>query len=313
MNAPAKPHASFLSHRVDRRSFLHKAGLIAAMTPAAAMLLGVKQDALADKLPFPIGPDLDLAILNFALNLEYLEGEYYSLGAFGKSLSDLGVTLTGSGTQGTLKVKDSPQVPFQTPALQQYAAEIARDEIAHINFLRTAIANFKGEPIAEPSINLVDSFNQVALAAGIASTFDPFASETNFFLGGFSLTDVGVTAYHGSAPYLHNEGIISDAAGILATEAYHDGVLRLTVYQAGTDAQAMAQAISNLRDKLDDNGNVSRDQGVANDDGSPNIVPADANSLAFARKPGNVLNIVCGANKARAGGFFPAGVNGPIQ
>ena len=117
----------------------------------------------------------------------------------------------------------------------------------------------------------------------------------NFFLGGFSLTDVGVTAYHGAAPYLENLTVISSAAGILAAEAYHDGVLRLTVYQAGADAHSKAQKISDLRDILDDGGNVERDQGVANEDGSPNIVPADANSLAFPRKPGNVLNIVYGA------------------
>ena len=124
---------------------------------------------------------------------------------------------------------------------------------------------------------------------------------------------MGVTAYHGGAPYLFNPTVISDAAGILGTEAYHDAVLRLTVYQAGADAQKMASMISALRDSLDDNGTVERDQGVVDANGAYNVVPADANSIAFARKPGNVLNIVCGGNKVRKGGFFPAGVNGPIQ
>ncbi len=149
--------------------------------------------------------------------------------------------------------------------------------------------------------------------AGIAATFDPFLNETNFFLGGFSLTDVGVTAYHGGAPYLKNLAVISSAAGIFGTESYHDAVLRLTVYQAGTDAQTMASKISDFRDKIDDNSTVERDQGVVDSSGGYNIVPADTNSIAFARKPGNVLNIVCGGNKQRKGGFFPNGVNGPIQ
>ena len=146
MTPPDTSNAHFTSRCLDRRSFLHKAGLMAAMTPAAAMLLGVRQEAMADKLPFPIGTELDLAILNFALNLEYFEGEYYSLGAYGKSLADQGLTLTGDGTQGTLTVKASPQVPFDTPALKQYAPEIANDEIAHIKFIQTTIAALGGTP-----------------------------------------------------------------------------------------------------------------------------------------------------------------------
>ena len=313
MNPSATQNVKLDTRRLDRRSFLHKAGLIAALTPAAAMLLGVKQDVNADALPYPIGTELDIAILNFALNLEYLEGEYYSLGAYGKSLADLSVPLTGSGTQGTVTVKSGPQVPFATAALRQYAQEIANDEISHINFIRSAIAGLGGTAVAEPSIDLLNSFNTVADMAGIAATFDPFASETNFFLGGFSLTDVGVTAYHGSAPYLKNISVISSAAGILGTECYHDAVLRLTVYQAGSDAQEMASKISDFRDKIDDNNTVERDQGVVDASGNYNIVPADTNSIAFARKPGNVLNIVCGGNKQRKGGFFPSGVNGAIQ
>ena len=299
--------------RLNRRSFLHKAGLVAALTPAAAMLLGGRQNVRADELPYPISTELDIAILNFALNLEYLEGEYYTYGAYGKSLSDFGIPLTGSGTQGSVTIKSSPQVPFATSALRQYAEEIANDEMAHIKFIRGVISGLGGTPVAEPDLDLENSFNTVADMAGIAATFDPFDSETDFFLGGFSLTDVGVTAYHGSAPYLKNLAVISGAAGLLGTEAYHDAVLRLTVYQAGADAQEMASKISDFRDRIDDNNTVERDQGVVDSNGGYNIVPADANSIAFARKPGNVLNIVCGGNKQRKGGFFPSGVNGPIQ
>ena len=75
----------------------------------------------------------------------------------------------------------------------------------------------------------------------------------------------------------------------------------------------MAQQISDLRDSLDDGGKKDKDQGVANADGSANIVPTDANSIAFARTPRQVLNIVYGQTKAKNGGFFPAGVNGDIK
>ena len=298
---------------LNRRSFLRRAGLIAALSPMAAMLLGDTRNAAA-ALPFAPGLELDLAILNFALNLEYLEGEYYTLGTTGTSLTDQGVpTSVGGTTAGTLIVKSSPGVPFQSPILQQFALEIASDEQAHIKFIQQTITSLGGTPVSAPSIDLLNSFNTVAVAAGIAASFDPFADETSFFLGAYSLTDVGVTAYHGAAPFITNKTVLSGSAGILAAESYHDSVLRLGIFQAGSDAQAKAEAVSNLRDQLDDGGKHDKDQGVVNPDGTANIVPTDSNSIIFARTPRQVLNIVYGQTKAASGGFFPNGANGAIK
>ena len=49
-------------------------------------------------------------------------------------------------------------------------------------------------------------------------------------------------------------------------------------------------------------------------DGTPNLVPTDANSIAFARSFGSVLNIVYlgTAMTTGKGGFFPNGMNGRI-
>ena len=288
--------------------------MMAALSPAAAFLMtGEKADAAP--LPFPPGPELDLAILNFALNLEYLEGEYYTRGVTGAGLAAAGTAVsTNGGAAGTVTTKStSTLVPFQTAALAAYMTEIAQDERNHIAFIQETITALGGTPVPEPNIDLLNSFNAIAMNAGIGSTFDPFADEVSFFLGGFSLTDVGVTAYLGAGPLLTNKAVLKGASGILAVEAYHDATLRLTVFQAGTDAQNKAQAVSNLRDMLDDNGKKDKDQGVANSDGSPNITPVDSNSLAFARNARQVLNIVYGAYKAPSGGFFPSAVNGPIN
>ncbi len=266
-------------------------------------------------LPFPPGTELDIAILNFALNLEYLEGEYYTRGVTGAGLAAAGIPVsTSAGAAGTVTTKStSTLVPFQTAALAAYMTEIAQDEQNHIKFIQDTIDTLGGTPVSEPNIDLYNSFNNIANNAGIAPKFDPFADEVSFFLGGFSLTDVGVTAYLGAGPLLTNKTVLKGASGILAVEAYHDATLRLTVFQAGAAAQQKAQLVSNLRDMLDDNGKKDKDQGVANSDGSPNIVPTDSNSLAFARSASQVLNIVYGAYKATSGGFFPSSVNGPIN
>ena len=309
---------------LSRRSFLRRSGLIAAVTPMAAMLLGVSDEAnAAYKPPVEPGTELDIAILNFALNLEFLEANYYVYGVTGQPITAQGVTTSSGDTAaGLVTIKANPQVPFDSPVLAGLASEIASDEVAHIKFIQDTIVALGGTPIAQPNIDLLNSFHSIGALTGIDGQLDPFANETNFFLGGFSLTDVGVTAYHGAAPLITNKAVLAGSAGILAAESYHDSVLRLMVYSAGTTAQTNAQKISDLRHMLGDPKSGARfDQGVAvvsasdpNDQGTTvNIVPTDSNSIVFARNPHQVLNIVYGGRGAANGTFFPTGVNGIIN
>ena len=61
-------------------------------------------------------------------------------------------------------------------------------------------------------------------------------------------------------------------------------------------------------------GSTDDDQGVRNIGNASNIVPLDANGLAFSRSTGQVLNIVyLNGQAVTSGGFFPAGVNGAIN
>jgi hypothetical protein len=144
--------------------------------------------------------------------------------------------------------------------------------------------------------------------------FDPYANDENFLLGAFIFEDVGVTAYKGAAPLITNKTYLEAAAGILAAEAYHAGLVRTVLYSKGLATPALRDAagkISDARDSLDGASDV--DQGITGDATTSNIVPLDADGIAYSRSPGDVLNIIyLTKDAASKGGFFPAGLNGSL-
>ena len=256
---------------------------------------------------------IDAAVLNFALNLEYLEAEYYIYATTGMGIEAQGVEVDGSGTPGNVIIKANPAVPFASEAVREYAQEIAADELNHVRFIRSVLKAAHLQPVARPAIDLQNSFTAAARAAGIIGpmdVFDPFANDASFLFGAFVFEDVGVTAYKGGARLLKNKDVLEAAAGILGVEAYHAGIIRTLLYQLGDGAQGVAQKISDLRDAVD--GSDDRDQGLVMD-GKANLVPTDSNSLAFSRSTRQVLNIVYLGENATSGGFFPAGLNGAIH
>ena len=222
-------------NEADRRRFLKSAsaaglgvvgaGLLAGMPAAGAAEKEVSGDAISDS-----------AILNFALNLEYLEAQFYHYAVYGNGLPS---SMTGgSGNHGG--VTGGHRVPFKTSSIRQFATEIAKDEYEHVAFLRSALG---GAKVSQPEINLSTSFTAAARAAGLVGphqSFSPFDNENDFLLGAFIFEDVGVTAYKGAAPLISNKTYLGAAAGILAVEAYHAANIRTVLYDRGLASAANA-------------------------------------------------------------------------
>jgi hypothetical protein len=294
-------------NEADRRNFLRSAGLagLGVVGAAAVSGTGALSASAAPTTAKAAGAPSDGAVLNFALNLEYLEAEFYLHAYYGWGVPS--ALTDGKGTRGG--VTGGRKVSFKSRAIAQYAREIAEDELNHVAFLRKALGS---AAVARPKIDLKGSFTAAARAAGLITakqTFDPFANENNFLLAAFIFEDVGVTAYKGAAPLIDNKDYLEAAAGILAVEAYHAGIVRTSLYAKGL--YAATQKISDARDSLDGSSNLDRGIGSKR---RGNLVPADRNSIVYSRSPGQVLNIVyLNPKSVDRGGFYPTGLNGEVR
>jgi len=293
------------------------AGLVGAGLASCADL--IPQNVGLALLPNPLtGP----AVFNFALNLEYLEAEYYQRGVYGRGLpGELIGPNPGAVTGGR-------QVTFRTAYVREFLAEIAEDEFNHVRFLRRTIASSPLVEINRPPIDLSNSFRTVGRAAGLGDNFDPFADEASFLLGAFLFEDVGVSAYIGGSDLIAGSPSLEAAAGILAVEAYHGGLIRAQIADMGPAMIAKADSISRARSAVESPNNrtqpvgvdfpLLKEQAISSGDMFPGemvVSPTDAQGRTFGRPPQDVLNIMFlnPDPDVRRGGFFPDGVKGVVR
>src|ERR1700722_3000240 len=257
----------------NRRRFLSK--IAVASAGAAALGAGLMEGQTS--------APTDADILNFALNLEYLEAEFYTVATTGQTIDQMGVTISGSGNQGAAtggSMVDFSNSLFPTAAI---ANQIAADERSHVTLIQQALTAAGAQPIAQPAINLN--------ALGIG-----FASVAQFLTLARAFEDVGVTAYAGAAPLISSKTVLGYAAQILGTEAEHASNIRLQVAQLGVS--------TTLLDGVD----------VLPPPSGQNYFSVDSTGLVQTRTPGQVLYIVYGfMGNVTSGGFFPNGVNGTIN
>ncbi len=191
----------------NRRSFIKKIGIATAAVGALSVVETKSAEAQSAT---------EVSILNFALNLEYLEAEFYTYGEFGFGIEQAGLGTngiatgsnppTGGTTTGGNKVTFSNNLVFS----QQILHQIGSDERAHVVLLRSFLGQ---QAVAKPNINLS------ALGFG-------FGNQNDYLKLARIFEDIGVTAYAGAAGLLTTPLVITTAARILAAEAEHVSTIR---------------------------------------------------------------------------------------
>ncbi len=326
---------ALVNKALSRRNFLAGAGAVAATT-AAAGCASNNYPTITNTTTTTVAGDTD--VLNFALNLEYLEAEFYLRAATGSGLSPNDTTAgSGSPFQTTGAVTTTGNitagmVPGLSTAQQNILTEIAYEEQEHVRFLRAALGS---AAVPRPAIDLT-FFSTLAKVAGITSVssglgaFTPYDNFNDFLIGAFIFEDVGVTAYSGAAPLISAAGVsagyLTAAAGILAVEAYHAAYVRTTLTALGIASNSstyigIANQVAALRATLTV-GNTAA-PGTTGSVETPLVLPASTSSpsaivpcsptsaVGFARTVNQVLHIVYGSAKVgvASGGFFPSGMN----
>ncbi|XP_021280504.1 desiccation-related protein PCC13-62 [Herrania umbratica] len=262
----------------------------------------------------------DVDRIQFALNLEFIEAEFFLNGALGMGLDAMAPSLAQGGP---------PPVGARRANLdgrtRRIIEEFGYQEIGH---LRAIITNVRGFP--RPQLNLsVEAFATMmnrAMNTTLSPPFNPYANTINFLLASYIIPYVGLVGYVGTIPNLVSSSNRQLAASLLAVEAGQDAVIRTLLYERANETVPpyrmtvanFTNRISELRNRLGmcgvkDEGLIVPLQLGAENRTTSNILSADVNSLSYSRTPLEILRIIYGTgNESRPGGFFPSGGSGRI-
>ncbi len=279
---------------VNRRRFLTSLAAASAIATVGGALSGAKAEAQTTQPAVPSVVD----VLNFSLNFEFLEAEFYTYGSTGKAF-------------GTVPVMNPPQVTLSGNELA-VATALAQDERNHINLLQTTITQLGGSVVTEPTIDFS--------AGGV---IPPVTTDIAFFAAARQFTALGNSAYAGAAQFLENDtAILTTAAQILGAEAQHMGVTNYLCALLGIPPSTTPSAGDYQIDAQDVPPNGFSSIFTVTPIGTvPYAASAPPPAVGIIRTVQQVLGVAYGVSKpttttpqagVTSGGFFPKGVSGGI-
>ncbi|XAR56966.1 hypothetical protein NMG60_11024949 [Bertholletia excelsa] len=265
-------------------------------------------------------PESDVDLLEFPLNLEYMEAEFFLFGSLGHGLDVLDPALAAGGLPPA-GVRKARLDPFTRDVILQFGFQ----EVGHLRAIKEKVRGFP-----RPLMNLSkEAFAEVmngAFERPLMPPFDPYANALNFLLASYVVPYVGLTGYVGANPLLQSPTAKRLVAGLLAVESGQDAVIRGLLYQRATEnvkpytitVAEFTNRISGLRNRL--GGAGVKDEGLvvpaaqgAEGQVEGNVLAGDQNSVGYDRTPEEILRIVYGGGDERVpGGFYPNGADGRI-
>ncbi|CAL4914353.1 unnamed protein product [Urochloa decumbens] len=258
----------------------------------------------APHVPVAVFP-YDVDPVQFALNLEYNEAEFFLHGAYGQGLDQIapGMAMGGPPPEFALQARSWPH--------QGYQAHGRRDSSAADRPQRRQLRQ-----------GVMDQ----AFGYRLNPPFDPYANSLNFLLACYVIPYLGINGYVGTNPMIDGYKTKELVAGLLGVEAGQDAVFRALLFERRGEAvppynitvAEFTDRVSALRNRLgrcgvkDEGLTVPRELGA---EGAicTNVLSADRDSLSYARTPAQLLGILyLTSDERKPGGFYPEGANGKI-
>ncbi|KAG9445040.1 hypothetical protein H6P81_016380 [Aristolochia fimbriata] len=267
----------------------------------------------------PVYPT-DVDYLQLALNLEYLEAEWFLFGATGQGLDATAPELVNGGP---------PPIGAQKANLDDLTRRIIEEfgyqEIGHLREITKVFGGFPRPLIDLSGSNFAKLFDE-AVGQSIQPPFDPYQNSLNYILASYVIPYVGLVGYVGTNQNIYGHRTKRILAGLIGIEAGQDAVLRTLLYERGNEVvqpynftvTEFTVFISDMRNRLAMCGN--KDEGLlvppelgAEKRTSSNILAANSKSLTHSRTPAQTLRAVyTTGSETKPGGFFPNGANGKI-
>ncbi|PKA57848.1 Desiccation-related protein PCC13-62 [Apostasia shenzhenica] len=262
----------------------------------------------------------DIDLLEFPLNLEYLEAEFFLFGAFGFGLDKEAPSIAAGGPPpiGATKANLSS-------IIHGIVAQFAFQEVGHLRAIKKSVEGFPRPLLNLSSTNFAEIIDE-AFDQKLEPPFDPYVNDLNYLITSYLFPYVGLTGYVGTNPKLKSAHAKRLVAGLLGVESAQDAVIRTLLYQRAWElvppynitVAEFTGKISVLRNEL--GGDSVKDEGIvvpakegAEGKIKGNVIAGDEYSMAYARSPEEILRIVYSSGSAsKPGGLFPNGGGGEI-
>ncbi|MED6139445.1 hypothetical protein PIB30_083895 [Stylosanthes scabra] len=265
-------------------------------------------------------PKSDVELIEFALNLEYLEAEFFLNGALGHGLDVVAPNLTGGGPHPI-----GAKIAHLGHLVRDVILQFGLQEVGHLRAIKSTVRGFP-----RPLLNISsETFGQIidnAFGEKLQPAFDPYANDISYLIATYVIPYVGLNGYVGANPLLQSVTAKKLVAALLAAESGQDAVVRTMLYERryeivipyGVTVAEFTNRISALRNKLGRDG--LKDEGLvvpkelgAEGKVTGNILSLNKDSLGYPRTPKEILRIVYATgNESVPAGFYPKGANGTI-
>lgn len=263
---------------------------------------------------------IDKDLVQFPLNLEFLEAEFFLNGALGLGLDafEPGFAAGGPPPIGAQKAN-------LDPVTRRIIEEFGYQEVGHLRAIITTVGGVP-RPLYDLSPEAFAQLFDKAVGYKLDPPFNPYSNTVNYLLASYAIPYVGLVGYVGTIPHLANYTSRRLVASLLGVESGQDAVIRTLLYEKADEkvlpyditVAEFTSAISGIRNELAMCG--IRDEGLivplnlgAENRTESNILSADTNSLSYARTPQQILRIIYGTgSEYMPGGFLPRGGSGKI-